>query len=198
MSMTPEDIEREEFYDKLTVDILREHRDYIVAEFVEDRMSSYFEEHSDILEAAENALSEARALADRSAAAALVFSMSSVEIAMRDVLLRPVVAGLVHNPDMSIAVADLVDIRDKKALTLLAFIFDEIGMPRLQDQRLPNGAFVWQEKTTLQELRNGVVHRGVSVTHEDAERGLVLAEYFLTNLYPQIRDHLTHRSTGWV
>lgn len=198
MTDTMEDAEREAFYDRITEEILRDHRDQIVAEFVEDRLASYFEERPELWRPAQRALVEARTLESTSAAAALVFAMSSVEISIRDVLLKPVVAGLVHNPDLSEIVADIVDIRSKKILTLLSFVMTEIGLPALPDQLLPSGRPVWVEKSELQKLRNSVVHRGDTVTSEQAQRAMELAEYFVEQLYPQIRDHLTHRSTGWV
>lgn len=195
---TEEDAAREEFLDRITSEVLADNRDAIVAEFVEDRLAAYFEERPSMAKTAQASLSTARMLLEVNSAASLIFSMTSVEISIRDLLLKPIVAGLVHNPDLSDVMADLVDARNKKTFTLLNFVFTEIGLPSVFDQRLEGGRLVWSERTELQNLRNAVVHRGHHVEMEVAQRGLELAEHFISNLFPAVRDHLTHRSAGWI
>jgi len=198
MGYTWEDAEREAGEESFIAQILEDHRDVIVAEFVEERLASYFEEHPDLSRPAMNAFDEARRLLEVSSAAALVFAFSSVEMAIQDVLLKPVVAGLTHNPDLSDLLAELIDVRNRQTEKVLFSIMYEIGMPSLKEQKLPSGLVVWKEKSELQDLRNRVLHRGVTVSKEQADRALALGEYFLYGLYPKVRDYFTHRSTGWV
>lgn len=198
MGYTPEDAEREAGEERLIAQVLDDHRDLIVAEFVEGRLASYFEEHPDVSQSAENALDEARRLFNLSTAAALVFAVSTVEIVIQDVLPKPVVSGLTHNPNLSDLLADLIDIRNRQTENVLFAILSETGMPSLKEQKMTSGRVVWIEKKELQDLRNRVVHRGEAVSREYALRSLELAEYFLHTLYPEVRDYFTHRSTGWV
>ena len=195
---TEEDAARDEFYDRITAEVLADHRDIIISEFVEDRLAAYFDARPEIEKSAEKPLSTAKMLLTVNPSASLVFSMTSVEISMRDLLLKPIVAGLVHNPDIADVVADLVDAKNKKTITLLDFVFTEIGLPSIRNQTLCGDRLLWSERRELQEMRNGIVHRGDDVEQEHAQRGLNLAKHFIRKLYPAIRDHLTHRSTGWV
>ncbi len=198
MSYTLEDAEREDGESRIISSVIDEYRDNIVAEFVEDRLASYFEEHPDLDQHARDALVEAKSLAVLSASAATVLALSSVELAIQDVLLKPVVSGLTHNPFLCNFIADLIDVRNKQTEKLLFTIMDEVGLPSLKDQALPSGRLVWKEKQELQELRNRVVHRGVKSTDDEASRALALAEYFLDDIYPKVRDFFTHRSSGYV
>jgi hypothetical protein len=198
MGYTPEDAEREAGEDRMIAQVLEDHRDVIVAEFIEERLASYFEAHPDLSRTATNALDEARRLFVLSSAAALVFALSAVEIVIQDVLLKPVVVGLTHYPELGDLLAALVDIRNKQTENMLFGILDATGMPSLRKQTLPGGKIVWDEKIELQKLRNRVIHHGDSVSKEHAARALELADYFLNTIFPEMREHFTQRTTGWV
>lgn len=198
MSYTLEDAEREAGEARLISQVLEDHRDVIVAEFVEDRLASYYEEHPDLSLPAEQALARARKTFDVSYSASLVFAFSSTEIAIQDLLLKPVVVGLTHNPDLSDLMAALIDIRSRQTEKFLLYIMDEVGLPNIKEQKLPNGHSIWKEKNIIQDVRNKVLHRGTSASKEETERALVLGEYVLHELYPTVRDHFTYRSTGWI
>ncbi|MBR0644144.1 hypothetical protein [Plastoroseomonas hellenica] len=198
MTYTLEDAERETGEEQLIAQILEAQRDIVIAGFVEGRLTSYFEEHPDLSKPAVNALAEARRMLEISPSAALVFAFSSIEMTIQDVLLKPVVAGLTHNPDLSDVLAELIDVRNKKTEALLFSIMQHIGVPNFKDQPLVNGRVAWKEKIELQELRNLVVHRGASASKEQAERALVLSEYLLLNVFRKIREYFTNRSAGRV
>lgn len=198
MSYTLEDAEREAGEERLITQVLEDHRDVIVAEFVEDRLASYYEEHPDLAGPAEQAHAEARKIYDVSYSASLVFAFSSTEIVIQDLLLKPVVVGLTHNPDLSDLMAALINIRSQQTEKFLFYIMEEVGLPDIKEQKLPNGHSIWKEKNIIQDIRNKILHRGTSATKEEAERALVLGKYFLCKLYPTVRGHFTQRSSGWT
>ena len=199
MSYTPEDAEREEGESRMIAAVLEDHRDLIVSAFIEERLASYYNHHPDLADSAERALSEAHRLLTSSPTAALVFAYASVEIGLQDLLLKPVVAGLVHNADMSDLLAALIDIRSSQTEKLLFAILHDIGLPNLRDHPLPSGRGpVWAAKKALQDLRNRVVHRGELVKSEEAVSALELANYIVKELYPQVRTYFTTPQTGWT
>lgn len=139
---TEDEIRRDEWESDLISRIIEENRDAIVTEFVEDRLASYFEEHDDLPDKAMNALNEAKRLTDISPSAALVFAISSVEMAIQNVILKPVVAGLTHNPFQSVLIVSLIDLRNKQTEKVLYSVMKEIGMPNLNEQVLSSGELV--------------------------------------------------------
>ncbi|EDP62396.1 hypothetical protein BAL199_29450 [alpha proteobacterium BAL199] len=95
MGMTPQEAWQEEAYDRMVEDIIRDHRQDIILEFVTDRMASYYRQNPDLIAPATAMLNEARKLRDVSASGCLVFAYSAIEITLRDAILKPVVFGLV-------------------------------------------------------------------------------------------------------
>ncbi|MEQ1899519.1 MAG: hypothetical protein ABL866_02170 [Devosia sp.] len=57
-------------------------------------------------------MDEARNLRPASATAAFIFAIASVEIGLQDLLLKPVVAGFVHDEDMSEVLVAVIDLRN--------------------------------------------------------------------------------------
>ncbi len=107
MSITPEEAWQEEAHDRMVEEILESHREDIIDEFVSERMASYYRNHPDLTAPAEAAIDEARDLLEVSPTASLVFSRSAIEITLRDVLLKPVAFGMVHDENAGSLMADL-------------------------------------------------------------------------------------------
>ncbi len=97
MSITPEEAWQEEAYDRMVEEILESHKEDIIDEFVSERLASYYRNHPDLTVPTESAIKEARHLLEVSPTASLVFSRSAIEITLRDVLLKPVAFGMVHD-----------------------------------------------------------------------------------------------------
>src|SRR4051794_27118334 len=70
--------------------------DKAIAEFTADRLRSYYVDHPELAAPAFAALEKARAFLPSDPEAALIFADSAIEIALKSVLLKPVVYGLVH------------------------------------------------------------------------------------------------------
>ena len=110
MSMTWEEAQGEEAYDRMVEEILSSHKDEIIDEFLQshkddiindfisERMTAYYRNHPNLTVPADRAIGEAQRLMEISPTASLVFSRSAVEITLKDVLLKPVAFGMVHYP----------------------------------------------------------------------------------------------------
>jgi len=125
--MTLGDAWQEEAYDKMVAEILASHKEEIIDEFVSERMGSYYRSHPDLTVPAEAAIEEARNLIDVSPTASLVFSASAIEITLRDVLLKPVAFGMVHDENTGLLNADLV-VENNRFKTLLLTILEDYGL----------------------------------------------------------------------
>ncbi|MDZ5696685.1 hypothetical protein [Chelativorans sp. M5D2P16] len=194
MSYDEHDAMREEFYDRMVKEVLSDHKVDIIGDFTLERLRSYYEQNPDLEIRAEVVLDEAEKLLQVSPSASLVFSFVSLEITIRDVLLKPIAYGLVHDKNFSDVVAELV-VGNRHIKKLLFQILDDVGHVGLTALRRSKEAKkdIWAEKEELRQRRDEIVHRGAEASAEEAEVALALATFFLRRLYPSLRD----RICGW-
>jgi hypothetical protein len=190
MSMSLEDVWREEAYDQMVEEFLETHRDEIIGEFVSERMASYYSDNPDLAVAAEGALEEARNLLDINPAASLVFSRSATEIALRDVLLRPVVHGMLHDDFTSSLIADLV-LRSPGFEKLLFTVLEEHGVDLKKGSRKSSKKCLWEEIVEVRKARNCLLHKGVRQSPHLAEVSLDIAGIIIEELHPYLREKIT-------
>lgn len=186
MSYTYFDAEMDAGYDRMVEEILESNKDEIIDEFATKRMASYYAKHPDFDAPAKNAIQEARDLLDFNPTASLVFSGSATEMALRDVLLKPVVYGMVHEESTAESIAMLV-IRNSKFTTLLFDILKKYGVDLEKRKRPTSAKTLWVEINKIKDLRNRVLHRGEKATREDAEISLELAEIIIKDVFPDLR-----------
>ena len=154
-----------------------------IAEFQQERLSSYYTEHPEVAQPAIDRLKEAQALFDAGfVSASLVFAISAAEQMLMDTLLRPIIYGLVHNEFAAELVARVevrLDDLPKLLFPIIAKIAKvDLSTYRRHDQR----STLWAEFRRLQVIRNGVVHRAKNVEQEDASTALAVAGAMLTDV----------------
>ena len=190
MSMTPEDAWREEAYDQMVKDILESHREEIIDEFVAERMASYYRSNPDLSTAAESALAEARSLLSSSPTASLVFSRSATEIALRDVLLKPIAHGMVHDEHGGALMVELA-IRNQQFTKLLFGVLEEYGIDLKSLSRKGASESLWAEIQEIANTRNQILHHGgTKATKKQAEQSLEIAIMLLDKLYPYLKSRV--------
>ncbi len=186
MSITPDEARQEEFYGEMVQQILEDHRDEIIDEFVSERMASYYKQHPDLLEPAVAVLDEARKLKGASDAACLVFAQAAIEIALRDVVLKPVVFGMVHEENTGSLIAELV-VGNRQFKKLLFSVLEDYGLDLKTAKRKDSSKSVWEEIEDIQKLRNRILHRGELVSERDALLALKISEFIIEKLFPNLR-----------
>ena len=189
MSMTPEDAWREEAYDQMVKEILESHREEIIDEFVSKRMASYYQNNLNLTAPAKSALCEARSLLKSNPTASLVFSRSATEIALRDVLLKPIAYGMVHDENAGSLMVELA-IRNQQFTKLLFSVLEDYGvdLKYLSRKGVPNK--LWAEIQEISNTRNQILHHGRKASKEQAERSLEIAAILLDRLYPYLRKQI--------
>ena len=192
MSMTLEDAWLEEAYDQMVQEILAEHRDEIIDEFVSERMASYFRQHVDLLSPASAALAEARKLQEISASACVVFAHSAIEIALRDAILKPVVYGMVHEENSGHLIAELV-VGKRQFTKLLFSVLEDYGLDLKTGKRSGSAKSVWEEMEVVREQRNKVAHRGEVASGDDAMLALSLAEFVVEKISPYLQKTIAQQ-----
>lgn len=189
MSDSYEDAMQEAAYDQMVEEILEDNKDQIIEEFVAERLRSYYKEHPDLDGPAKSALNEARDLLDVSSTASLLFSRSATEIAIRDVLLRPVVFGMVHDESTANVISELV-LGNQKFKRLLFSILETNGVDLKKTTRPNSSVNLWNEMEEIKKLRNRIIHDGIKAKHEDAVVSLELAEIIIEGVFPHLRKRI--------
>ncbi len=160
-----------------------------VNEFTSERLQSYFLTYPEVAKEAYFALDEAIRLKKSDFfSAAFLFSVIATEVAVKSVLLKPIVNGLVHNIPTSTLITDLV-VRNglDRIEELLCTSLNNIANIDLKSfTRDSSGQNLWSEIKTLQKKRDYLVHRAKMPSQTDAEQAISVADAVLVNLFPAV------------
>jgi hypothetical protein len=200
MSMTWEEGYEEEAYSRMIDEIIASHGDdindfiathknEIINEFLLERMNSYYRDHPNLTASADTAIEEAQKLIDISPRASLVFSLSAIEITLRDILLKPVAVGMIHHDEIGPLIADFV-IRSNCFTKLLLQILEDYGVDLKQFTRTGSGKKLWAEIEEVKKSRNNILHHGQDVSKDDAKLSLDIAVILLRKLYPTLKKRV--------
>ena len=150
-----------------------------IREFSNDLLRSFYEKNPHIMRPAVEALQEGKELyKNKHYSASLVFFMISIELLLKVTVLKPVVYGLVHNE----AFADIIV---KKVLTQTGFncyenlletiisTFTNLELKKIS--RDGSSVALFKECTSLQKIRNNIIHQGKVCTEDDAEKARKVA-----------------------
>ena len=189
MSMTYEDAWQEEAYDQMAREILESHREEIIDEFVAERMKSYYQDNPDLTIATETVLNEAKYLLNVSPTASLVFSRSAIDLALREVLLKPIAFGMVHDANTASLMVELA-VGNQQFSKLLFRVLQDYGVDLRTVVRDTGSNTLWAEIKEIANIRNQILHRGQTASKEQAERSLKIASILLYKLYPYLKKQL--------
>ena len=176
----------ESFYETHGPEIAEE----AVADFQNLRLQSYFRDNPQLIEGAARQLDQARRLQTAGFPdATVVFAGSAIELALKQAIFRPIVYGLVNSGSAAVIIAELslrhtaLDRFKNLLLDVLAKLMGANLRESVDDgSRRP----LWEEITTTQGLRNGVLHRGEARSIEEAEDALRVSAAVVERLYPAV------------
>ncbi len=174
---------------ELAEQFYEQNREQAIEDFRVERLQQFYSENPNVAEKALNCLNYATALLPTFPRASLVFSASSTEITMKYVLLRPILAGFIHDEDLAaIIVKETTDLRKGSEITnFLARILEQYGHFSLKKfKRHAMQQTYWEEIIDLAKLRNRVVHLGEDVTAADAKLASEVAQYALHTVMPLV------------
>jgi hypothetical protein len=160
-----------------------------IRQFTGERLQSYYLANPTLAEPALNALTYAQSLLSKKPLAALVFATTSTELAIKTVLLRPIVSGLVHTEGLAGFITDLVTQHTgmERFRDLLTEILAQFGGVDLKTYTRPNSKrTLWQEIDDIQKARNGVIHRGEKAKDSAAPLAVAVAATLLRKIFPLI------------
>jgi hypothetical protein len=120
-------------------ELYKESSEQAVSEFTADRLKSYYLAHPNVADKAKASLLYAQSLMASHPLASLVFATSAVELAIKVVLLQPVIYGLVHQEALAPFIMELATQHTgaKRFHDLLFEILTRFGGVNLKEFRRP-------------------------------------------------------------
>ena len=128
----------------------------------------------------------------------MVFAITAAEICIKDLILRPIVFGMVHQPYAAKFIADLAISQngwDRFSKLLAEVLREKIGIDLQKVTRSGTSKPLWSECNRLQRVRNGVVHRGEEAQAEEAREAIKIAEDLQLLIFPQLVKGIGLRMT---
>jgi hypothetical protein len=178
---------------ELAKDFYSENYDEAVSEFTLGRLQSYYLAQAELAVPAVRALQYAQSLMPRFHQGALVFAVTATELTVKNVLLRPIISGLVHSEDLASLIADLTT--DQAGMDrfhkLLTGILSQYGGFQLKSfKRVGSVRTLWEEMFEVQKARNGLIHRGDPTEEATAGLSIDVAHTLLVHIFPTILTRL--------
>jgi hypothetical protein len=180
-------------------ELYQEYYKEAVREFTAERLRSYFTAHPSLARPAAESLRYAQLLRPSFPCAALVFGASASELAVKTVLLRPIIFGLVHTEALASFITDLTTQHTgmERFQALIAEILARFGGLDVKTfKRAGSTTTLLQEIDEVQKARNSVVHRGVMVGDSYADLAISVASALLSDIFPQVLAKLGLRLDG--
>lgn len=184
----------EYLYDQYMEELYEQHSKEAIAEFTAERLGSFYRNNPLIARPATAALEEARLLLELGHdSAALLFAVISSEVAVKNVLLKPVVYGLVHDDATALLVTESTVGRGGAGQfkdLLFELLSRHGGIDLRSYKRTEAKITLWEELQTVQKARNPLVHQAEFVDKEYAEIGVTAAQALLHDVFPTVLDTL--------
>jgi hypothetical protein len=164
-----------------------------VKEFTSERLQSYYLADPKLAVSAFESLDYARSLMPLFPRAALVFAATATELAVKTVLLKPIIFGLVHTEELASFIAEMTtkQMGIDRFQGLLAEILSQFGGVELKTLTRENSSTtLWQEIKEVQETRNAVVHRGETANEAKTKLAISVSETLLNEIFPNVLRNL--------
>lgn len=182
----------EGFLSRAREDLYPELYEEIVADFTGAQSQTFYVDNPSIAQIPLRALDDAKAMAHTFPSGAVVFACTSIEVCLREALLKPIIYGLVHTKSsadlvMKLAVAAKNERVNKMLFDLLA---TQGGVDPRTFKRQGATKVFSDEIKPIQELRNNIVHSGMTATPADASSAIALATAMLEEIFPMAVKNL--------
>lgn len=180
--------------------LFEEYYDEAVRDFTEGRLKSFYLSHPTIAAPAASAAQYARELLPEHAPAALLFAAISVELTWRVVVLKPLVAGIVHVDSLA---EDIVERAIpmtggiERFKGLLPRVLKETTRVDFMSYRQPGQPDLLRDEINrIAKSRNQMMHAGVGCAPETASIAVDVADHMLLQFLPKLLDAIGLRIDG--
>lgn len=204
----PYEYEEEQAYEDFVKQILKDHGDELfdehyheaVQQFTDERLKSYYLKNPALARPAIEMFDEAVELKQGHPKAAFLFFMIATEITVNQLLVRPIVNGLVHNEAVADIVVKLTPYTGSENFKDLFFdiLSKLVGIDMTKYRRDGSKLSLWNEWRGLQKERNILVHSGAKPSAEGLKLVEDVALELLNVLYPMVLGKLGLKVNGYL
>jgi len=178
------------YYEELYENELKERA---IDEFTEERLTSFYFEHPNILKKSFEILNESKLIIEHSPSASLLLSCSSIEVSIKVGILKPIIYGLVHSEMAAEIIADTTIKQtglDRFRELLAKLINDVASFDIKAFKRNGSNKTLWSERAEVQKIRNSIAHKAKKCTSKEAHFSIDVAGAVLQELIPNILSAL--------
>ncbi|WP_354687065.1 hypothetical protein [Cupriavidus necator] len=179
MSYEPGDDAFGEMYERISEELYPEHKEQAVTEFTAERLQLFYLSNPMVMRPAVDSLQEGkRLLANGHSPAAVVFCATAIELLLKATVLQPIVYGLVHSAGLAeiivkYAVGQTGFDRYRELLSRLYQELASLDLTKVARDGVSNSLI--DESKRVQELRNGIIHKGLSCSTSEADHAYSVA-----------------------
>jgi len=191
VSMYPEDLPQELFYDEIRKNFLEgaledwEVYERVVDDFKEARLKDYYLEHPNVIEGPLVMLDEARNLLSSNPRASLVLGFAAGEVGLHNGILAPILHGCFHAESAANLLVNLI-VRaknDRFTKALFKVLADVIQVDVETFSRSGSKVSLWEEFSIIQKIRNKVLHQAEIVADGKALLAITISETILNDIF---------------
>ena len=161
-------------------------------EFIYKRVEKFYENNRDIVNRPLQNLADSKTLFENQHyTSAFIHGVISIEVGIKSVVLKPILYSLAIDDKAG----DLLykqTFKQKSLEQINPFYYEllekmtELNFrTKLRDNSMLT---IWKEWNELQQLRNDVLHQGISVEKLDAEKAIEMASYVCDEIIPCVLD----------
>ena len=173
------------------------------SEFIYKRIEKFYESNREIVKAPLKNLADSKALFEKQYyTSAFIHAVISIEVGIKLVVLKPILYSLAIDDNAG----DFLYRQTFKQKSLESIddfyykILERITELNFKNKIRDNSRLtIWKEWIELQKLRNDVLHQGISIEKQDAEKAINMASYICDEIIPCVLDKfLNHIENGVI
>jgi len=168
----------DEFVESLSKELYAEHAEQAIDEFIKARLRSFYAENTTVAVDATIFLRKAKELISTDPTASLFYSSVATEVFIKSVILKPIIAGLVHSGATAELVTGLMVNQsgmDRFSDLLFTISYEYAGIDLKILKRRGSHKPLWQERAEVQRIRNRIAHQAKECSEVDAKLSFEIA-----------------------
>ena len=173
------------------------------SEFIYKRIEKFYESNREIVKAPLQNLADSKTLFDNQHyTSAFIHAVISIEVGIKSVVLKPILYSLAIDDNAGHLLykqtfkQKSLEFIDQFYYQLLENITELNFKNKIRDN---SQLTIWKEWIELQNLRNDVLHQGISVEKPNAEKAIDMAYYVCDEIIPCVLDKfLSHIENGVI
>lgn len=173
------------------------------SDFIYKRVEKFYESNREIVKAPLLNLADSQALFENKYyTPAFIHAVISNEVAIKSVVLKPILYSLTID-DKAGDLLYMQTFKNKSLQYIDPFYYQILeGITELNFKKITRNndqLTIWKEWIELQDLRNDVLHQGISVEKLDAQKAINIASYVCDEIIPCVLDKfLNHIENGVI